>query len=255
MTSDDPTLVPDEPTEPVPPVPPAVPEPAPPAEFAPVAEPAPTPPAGGTRLGHIVLGAILVLIGVGWLLEALDVVDVPWRFLLPAALIIVGVALAFGARTGSHAGLVAVGVVLTVLVLLAGALDVLTDIPFSGGVGEKSHEPTSRAASEYRWGIGKMTLDLREADALNGEQIQASVVLGELVVIVPPDVPLVIRGHAGVGEVNLLGEKADGLDADLSCVGTALEIRCGDGVSVLAIGGYYLELDLEVAAGKVEVRR
>jgi hypothetical protein len=253
MTSDDPTLVPDESTQPVPPRPPAIPEPAPAAEFAPVAEPATAPPAGGPRLGHVVLGAILVLIGVGWLLEALDLVDVPWRFLLPSALIIVGVALVFGARTGSHGGLVAVGVVLTVLVLLAGALDVLADIPFSGGIGDKNHRPTATVQDEYRWGMGKMTLDLREADALAGEQIEASVVLGELIVIVPPDVPLVIEGHAGLGEVIVLGEKADGVGADLACEGTALDISCGDGGS--APSGPYLRLDLEVAMGKVEVQR
>ena len=254
MTSDDPTLVPDEPIQPVPPVPPAIPEPAPSAGFTPVAEPAPTPPAAGPRLGHIVLGAILMLIGVGWLLEALDVVDVPWRFLLPAALIVVGVALAFGARTGSHGGLVAVGVVLTVLVLLAGALDVLTDIPLSGGVGEKSHRPTAAVQDEYRWGLGKMTLDLREADTLAGEEIEASVAIGELIIIVPPDVPLVITAHTGVGDVIVFGHESGGFDVHLDCVGTALDISCGD-VSALAIGGYYLDLDLEVAVGKVEVRR
>ncbi|HUU62067.1 MAG TPA: hypothetical protein VMX37_06755 [Acidimicrobiia bacterium] len=263
MNPDDPTLVPDEPTQsvPVPPTPPALPDPAPAedsattAEGAPAPEPASTPPAGGPRLGHVVLGAILVLIGVGWLLEALDVVDVPWRYLLPSALIIVGVALAVGARTGSHGGLVAVGVVLTVLVLLAGALDVLADIPFSGGIGEKSHQPTGVVQDEYRWGMGKMTLDLREADALAGEEIEASVVIGELLVIVPDDVPLVITGHAGVGDVILFGEESGGFDADLQCVGTAPDITCGDGESALTIGGYYLRLDLEVAVGKVEVQR
>ena len=254
MTSDDPTLVPDEPIQPVPPVPPAIPEPAPSAGFTPVAEPAPTPPAGGPRLGHIVLGAILMLIGVGWLLEALDVVDVPWRFLLPAALIIVGVALAFGARTGSHGGLVAVGVVLTVLVLLAGALDVLTDIPLSGGVGETSHRPTAAVQDEYRWGLGKMTLDLREADALAGEEIEASVAIGELIIIVPPDVPLVITAHTGVGDVIVFGHESGGFDVDLDCVGTALDISCGDG-SLSAPDDPALRLDLEVAVGKVEVQR
>jgi len=253
MSSDDPTLVPDEPSRPVP-IPPAIPEPVPAAELTPAAEPAPAKAADGPRLGHIVLGAILVLIGVGWLLEALDVVDVPWRFLLPGALIIVGAALAVGARTGSHGGLVAVGVVLTVLVLLAGALDVLADIPFAGGIGDKSHRPTGAVQDEYRWGMGKMTLDLREAESLAGEEIKASVVVGELIVIVPPDVPLVISGHSGVGDVIVLGEQSGGFDASLDCVGTALEISCGDD-SAPDPGLVALRLDLEVAMGKVEVQR
>jgi len=195
-----------------------------------------------------------VLIGVGWLLEALDVVDIPWRFLLPSALIIVGVALAVGARTGSHGGLVAVGVVLTVLVLLVGALDVLADIPFSGGVGDKNHRPTAAVQDEYRWGMGKMTLDLREADALAGEEIEASVVIGELIVIVPDDVLLVITAHSGVGDVIVFGEESGGFDAGLECIGTALEISCGgDGALNPAVAS--LRLDLEVAVGKVEVQR
>jgi hypothetical protein len=204
-------------------------------------------------LGHIVLGAILVLLGVGWLLEALDLADVPWRFLLPSALIIVGVALAFGARTGRHGGLVAVGVVLTVLVLLAGAIEALVDIPFSGGIGEEALRPTAVVEDEYRWGIGKMTLDLRGAGSLAGEQIEASVVIGELVVIVPADVALIVTAQSGVGEVIVLGERSEGFDADLECVGTSLDVNCGGGGAVS--GEPSLRLDLEVAIGKVEVRR
>jgi len=147
-----------------------------------------------------------------------------------------------------------VGVVLTVLVLLAGALDVLADIPFSGGIGDKNHRPTAAVQDEYRWGMGKMTLDLREADALAGEEIEASVVIGELIVIVPPDVPLVITAHAGVGDVIVFGEESGGFDADLECMGTALEIRCGDG-SLSAPDDAALRLDLEIAMGKVEVQR
>jgi hypothetical protein len=242
MTSDEQNLLPDEPTQPVPlaPVAPAAPEPG------------SAPPPGGPRLGHVVLGAILVLIGVGWLLEALDVAEVPWRFLLPAALIIVGVALVLGARTGSHGGLVAVGVVLTVLVAAAGAIEALVDIPFAGGIGDKNHRPTAAVADEYRWGVGKLTVDLRDADALAGEEIGASVVLGELIVLVPPDVPLVITAHTGVGDVIVFGEESGGFDADLQCVGTAGEVVCGDGA---VPAEPYLRLDLEVAVGKVEVTR
>ena len=134
--SEEPTQeVPVQPPNPAHPPPPAPPPPAP-------AAPAPA----GRSLGHIVLGAVLVLIGVGWLLEALDVADVPWRFLLPSVLILVGLALTLGARTGRHGGLVAVGVVLTVLVLLAGAIEVLVDVPLAGGVGDKTHTPTASVA-------------------------------------------------------------------------------------------------------------
>lgn len=242
MTSDDQNLLPEEPTRPVP-IPPAAPT---------APEPAPASPKGGPRLGHVVLGAILVLVGVGWLLEALDVADVPWRVLTAAALIIVGVALVFGARTGSHGGLVAVGVVLTVLVLAAGAFEALVDIPLTGGVGDKTHHPTAAAQDEYRWGVGSLTIDLRDASALAGREIEASVVLGELVVIVPPDLPLLVSAQAGVGDLEVLGEENGGLKVDLVCHGTAEEVTCGDG---MAPTEPYLRLDLQVAIGQVEVRR
>lgn len=231
-----------------------------PAAEAPAAQPAaaPPPPApaaprpGGPRLGHIVLGAVLVLIGVGWLIEALDVADVPWRFLLPSVLILVGLALTLGARTGRHGGLIAFGVVLTVMVLLAGVFEVLLDIPLSGGVGDRTRTPTT-ADDAYRWGVGKMTLDLRRAEGLPGEEISASVVVGELVVIVPDGVPLVIEARAGLGEVSVLGASADGVDPSLECYGSSRDVDCSSAGT--ASSERALRLTLEVGMGKVEVQR
>jgi len=226
--------------------------PAQPASLPPPPAPAAVPRSRGLRLGHIVLGAVLVLIGVGWLLEALDVTDVPWRFLLPSVLILVGLALTLGARTGSHGGLVAVGVILTVLVLLAGAIEVVLDVPLASGVGDETQTPTTSLTAEYRWGVGKMTLDLTRAPNLAGEEIAASVVMGELLVIVPDDLSLVIDARAGLGEVNVLGTTNDGVDPSLKCAGTARDLRCGDDA---VRGERVLVLELEVAMGKVEVRR
>jgi hypothetical protein len=53
----------------------------------------PQPPAAqrGPASATVLAGALLVLVGVGWLLDA-NGVDVPWRAVLPASLIAVGLA-------------------------------------------------------------------------------------------------------------------------------------------------------------------
>jgi hypothetical protein len=193
----------------------------------------------GPSFGQIVAGALLILIGIAWLLEAADWADVPWQGLLAGALVIVGVALMFGARTGSHGGLIAFGIVLAVVMALSTAIDVLADIPLSGGVGEETHRPIAAVESEYRWGIGSMTLDLREADLIDGEDLEASVAVGELIVILPADAAVRIDGRAGIGEVVVFGRRSSGLGADL----------------VADDPGATFTLDLDVAIGKVEVRR
>ena len=193
----------------------------------------------GLGLGQIVAGAVLILIGSGWLVEAADWADGPWRGLLAGALIVVGAALMLGARTGSHGGLIAFGILLAIALSLSTALAVLADIPLTGGIGEERHTPAGVAAHEYRWGIGSMTVDLRRADELSGRTITASVAIGELVVYVPDDVDLQIDARVGIGEAQVFGETSSGFDAAVQTTG----------------GGQPLTLDLDVAIGKVEVRR
>ena len=223
--------------------------PRPPETPQPPQAPAP-PPAGfgpqGTRkppgLGNIVLGSILVLLGVAWLLQAIDAVDIPWRALLPSALVVVGVALIFGARTGRHGGLIALGVVLTVAVALASAIDVLVDIPITGGVGEQTYRVAGVPEDEYRLAVGSMTLDLTEVQVSElGTSVEASVALGELIVIVPDGIGYDIEAHAGLGEVEVFGETDSGFGPDGAAVGGG--------------PGGTLTLDLDVGLGRVEVRR
>ena len=210
-------------------------------------EPPPARPSGESErripsLGQIAIGVILVLVGVGWLLEALDAVDVPWRSLLPATLIVIGILLMVGARRGRQGGLVALGVVLTVVLLLASVVEVLIDVPLTGGVGEKEFRPTTNVEEEYRWALGSMTVDLRDAELLVGREIEVSIAIGELVVILPREVSVEINARAGIGEVDVLGETSAGVGAevDLTTPGSAeLVVR----------------LDLDVAIGRVEVRR
>jgi len=111
--------------------------------------------------GRAVLGFVLVLLGLGWLLETLDV-DVPWDLLLPVALIGIGGVLVVSARSNAaQGGLIAAGVVLTVLLLIGTAIDV----PLGGGVGDRTVRPTgTRIESEVERAIGTLTLDLTEVD-------------------------------------------------------------------------------------------
>lgn len=192
------------------------------------------------NLGRIVAGAILVMIGVAWLIEAADWGDVPWRGLLAVALMVVGAALMVGSRRGSHGGLIAFGVVLAVVMAMSGAIEVLADIPLNAGIGEERHRPVAQIDDEYRWGIGSMTVDLRGATDLGGHTITASVAIGELIVIVPDDVAVSVTATSGIGEVRVLDERSAGLGADVEFT------EEGDG---------RLVLELEVAIGKVEVRR
>ena len=105
------------------------------------------------------LGLVLVLFGVGWLLEALGV-DVPWDIVFPAVLIGIGIMLVSSARSGAgQVGLIVAGIVLTILLVLGTAID----IPLGGGVGDRTVRPSAeRIEPEYERGIGKLTLDLTE---------------------------------------------------------------------------------------------
>ena len=72
-------------------------------------------PARPLPLARLILGAILLAGGVLWLLGVTNVADVSPLPALAGALIVVGLALVAGSRTGGHSGLIALGVVLTVV--------------------------------------------------------------------------------------------------------------------------------------------
>ncbi|HET7519546.1 MAG TPA: hypothetical protein VFN05_18015, partial [Actinomycetes bacterium] len=53
----------------------------------------------GPAAATVLVGALLVLVGIGWLLDSAGI-EVPWRAVLPAALIAVGLACVAGAFRG-----------------------------------------------------------------------------------------------------------------------------------------------------------
>ena len=82
--------------------------------------------------GRLVSGLLIVAIGVAILLNTLGL-DIPWGVVLPSGLVLVGVFLLLNPRSGTGGGLVAVGVILTLVLMVSS----LGGQPF--GFGEPDH--------------------------------------------------------------------------------------------------------------------
>lgn len=191
-------------------------EPAPP-RGDPEPPPSETPSKGRAPWGSIATGAILVLIGIGWLLQTTGALDVPWGALLPAGLILVGVTTMIAARSGSVGGLIALGIVLSVLTFVTAGLDV----PLRGGIGERSEAPDTPAElrDRYELAIGQMRIDLTDLDLPPGTtEVRASVGMGELVVGLPPGTPARIEAEVSLGNVEALDRQESGFGPDVLIV-------------------------------------
>jgi predicted membrane protein len=202
----------------------------------------PTKPPGRTY-GPVVAGLLLVAVGLLWFLDVLDVIELRFALVVPAVLAVIGLALIIGAFDGPHTGLVIAGVFVTIATL---ALAVVPDGVFSGGVGERNIvvADQSELKERYDLGLGEMNLDLSDLDLTSSATIAASVGAGQLRITLPPDIPVAIEARVGAGEIDLLGEGADGISVDLD--------HTSDGFDTAPIT---LTLELSVATGEIKVER
>jgi hypothetical protein len=210
-------------------------------------DPAPQRPAAaadrhGPAAATVLVGALLVLVGIGWLLDA-GGVEVPWRAILPAALIAVGLACAAGAFQGRQHALMVVGVALTLLLSVAVAADWNLDLPLAGGVGDRTERPATPAElRRYELGVGNFQLDLRQLQVPVGTTaVEARVGIGELDVRLPEGVAVDVVASSGLGQVQVLGREEGGL-------ASRVETSAGD-------GDRRLRLDVRSGLGQVRVER
>jgi hypothetical protein len=178
-----------------------------------------------------------------WLLDAVDVINVSAGVVLPAALILVGLVLVVASFTGRRHGLlIVVGIVLTVILAFASSFD----IRLQGGVGQRVERPASLgAAATYRLSVGQLTIDLRQTSLSAGATVTASVGIGQLVVQVPAEATIQIHGHAGAGDVRILGQEESGLDVDHRLTYSPVGLGRGSLPT--------LSLELRVGLGQVQV--
>lgn len=205
--------------------------------------PVDTPPGPRRPYGAVVGGALLVVVGALWLLDATGVIELRLAIVLPAILAVIGLALVVGSFDGPHPGLVVAGVFLTIATLAVAAAPANV---FVGGVGERNVQVSNQAdlASTYNVAMGELRIDLRDLRLTESAEVSATVGAGELVVLLPPDLAVDMSASVGAGEIDLLGERGNGLSVSRSYTSDGFESA-----------DVTLTLDLDVAAGNIEVDR
>jgi hypothetical protein len=216
---------------------------APTADGTTVAQAAPRAPRRPSLFAPVV-GALLAASGVFGLLAVLGVYDVDLEVAFAAGVAMVGAAIAIGALTQRRVGWL---VPLGLLLLAAFGAAAVTPVPISSGAGDKVERPLTAVALDpsYELGVGELELDLSAVELRPGTtSIDASVGVGQLTVTVPEGVTLELDAHAGVGEIDILGEFDDGIDVDrrLTLPGSTPDAPV-------------LDLEADVGLGAIEVLR
>jgi hypothetical protein len=197
-----------------------------------------------------VLGAMLVVLGAGWLLHQADVVDVGWDAVLSALLVTLGIGLVLTAKR-SGAGLVIVGIVLTVVLAVTSSapkIDFDRRVGVFRGAGDKTFEPRVLPESEFvvRHGAGDVNVDLRTAETYFGSRtVRARLDVGDLTIYLPATAKASVTVHVSAGEAHLLDRPAqEGLGVDDSYADEGFDTA-----------EQQLVVDARVGAGKVTVVR
>ncbi len=201
------------------------------------AVPPPAKPRPRSFLTPLTLSVIVLAAGVAILLDKANVVDVSVSGFLAVALAAVGVALLASVWWGRARGLIVVGVLLTLVLAVAAAVD----IEVWSGVGQRTYRPETLAEldARYELGAGELVVDLRDLDIARGtHDVEVRLTVGEVRVYVPDDVDVSVDAEARVGQLEVFGENNEGLR------NTLIVDRAGDGP-----GSATLNIDLEIGAG------
>ena len=89
------------------------------------------------------------------------------------------------------------------------------------GTGDHTYRvrPWQTSQPEYSLGAGSLTLDLRALDPSTTKDVDVSVGAGEVIVLLPDDVPATVNTDVGIGEIDMPNEpQRGGFDIEQSWV-------------------------------------
>ena len=202
-----------------------------------------------SRLGLLTLSAAAVVAGALLTLRSAGFEQFTVARILAVVLVVLGAGILVGTWVGRARWLLLPALVVAAALVPAALFQSAPG--YDGGVGSKSWTPLSTDdGTTYELGAGEAEPDLRQLDpqALP-ERLSVELGLGELVVLVPDGVRVRVTADLAVGEI-LTGE----LGGDLRSLQEGPSDRDRT-FTVGAAGDPLMELDLEVGAGVIEVRR
>ena len=209
-------------------------------EERPVVSPPLPPPPPPVPIGRLITGALVVLVGIGWMVDLMTDITVAWGLLLPAALMLVGLGVLYGARRQDVGGLITIGVLLTVATVISGAVSFVG--PWSGA-GQVREVPTVVAdvRSAYEHGVGDYLLDLGTVQFVDDQTISLTMGVGAARIVVPRDAKVVVHAETGIGKLVVFNRTIDG-------VGLSLD-------RTWAGPGPTIHINAELGIGELEIQR
>ena len=171
---------------------------------------------GSSLFGSLTVAALLVYAGAAVMLDRLDAVEMDIGVFFAIALAITGVGLFLSSFARPARGLILLGAMLSApLLLFAGA-----DVPWGTGIGEVrvSVADTEELDDEYRHGVGRLVVDLRNLDpGSTDHSVDMSLGVGEMLVYVPDNISTTADISVGAGGLWVwYGGPASGRLADLN---------------------------------------
>ncbi len=214
--------------------------------------PKPKPPK--SMLGRLTMAVALIILSGMAMVELSDWYSFQPMDYAAAAMIVVSLGLLVGAWIGRARWLIVIGLLIAPWLLFAAAIPWISD----WSVGDPSYNPQSigDVSESYELGVGQLTVDLTDLDGddfAELDEIDVSIGIGELVVLVPVGVTVDVDAQVGIGAVVSRYTTEGGFfsfDQDVvsaSGIGIERTFQIGDSPSDL-------RLDLEAGIGEIEIR-
>lgn len=173
------------------------------------------------------------------MLDNAGIVDLSLSQYLATGLAVVGIGMLVGSWWGRARWLIIPALLLTPAVLVGS----LVNVPFRGGFGDRLFMPRGSASTDVTHNLiaGKLRLDLTRLPSDGPPaRFTATIVAGELDVIVPRGTHVAVNARVGAGSMELFRIYADGV---------SVERRLSKGPQ----GGRDIQLNLAVSFGRIQI--